>query len=227
MTRIDTGWRADLPTGWAATTWQDGWLLVAAVVRSRRNSDGKLGVVALHPDGRVQRVGLKAMEHFGRHVELCAFRVVLQPEPESSAPRVLRRGRERDLGAAFSFRHNGPKCYVATDPLRILASPPHPDALLRYHTATQDAGDVTVETFRHYKGNRANKWCTNGQREKLLAAFEVAGDTGFVIYSRQTGCTRVIDLGEPVERVEIRPDGLVAAAILKNKCVVFVDLGDD
>jgi hypothetical protein len=69
-------------------------------------------------------------------------------------------------------------------------------------------------------------WTPETHRRRLSEAFEAAGKTGFVAYNANTNAIRTLDTGEPLLQVELRRDGLVAAAISRDSVFLF-DLGDD
>ncbi len=225
MTRVSAE-KASLLTDWDNSIWANDWLIVAANLDRRTGYRSSLGVVAFHPDGRRQQAVLKQLDRFGS-MQLLAHHLVAHPEPDPDTPRHVWQRRTRVVGVCFCQKYGNPVDVVLTDPLRVVKRLPHPDAVPRMHTATQDAGDRIVETLDHYAKYPANKWCTRRQERALNSAFSDAGKNGFVIFDRESGSLRVIDLKEPVVRVEVRPDGLVAAAILKDNAVAFVDLGDD
>lgn len=225
MTRVSAG-GARLLKEWDNAIWWNDWLLVAAHLDRRTGYRESLGVVGFHPDGRRQQAVLKQLDRFGAH-QLMAHHLVARPEPNPDVPRHQWDRRTRKVGVCFCQRYNNPVDVVLTDPLRVVKRLPHPDAVPQMHMAEQQAGDRIVDTLDHYVKYPANKWCTKRQSSDLAVAFNSAGKNGFVIFDRDSGSLRVIDLKEPIARVEIRPDGLVAAAILKDDAVAFVDLGDD
>ena len=198
-----------------ASIWEGDWLLVAA----RRGWNW--AVVAMNPDGRRRRLRLPSLISS----TVVAFRLVeSRIVTGQQRKRADDRQPELGVGVAFGSRYGDPEC-VRVNPLKRV---PSPDGVLyMYHSAKQDAGSLTVCTRSCYRQHPANRWCPAPIRRRIDEAFDAAGDTGFVVFNRETGALRIFDLKEEVVRVEMRPDGLVAAAFLKDNAVTFFDLGDD
>ena len=215
-----------LSTDWDQSIWAGDWLLVYADLHRPGFKPSRNGVVGFHPDGRCEKAVLAGIER-NRSLQVEAYTLVTYPEDTRGMPLSQVRARTREVGVCFAPKYGNPIDVVRTEPLRSVRRLPHPDAVPRRHSAAVDAGDVSVSTADHYAKYPANKWITNGHRRALAAAFAGVGKNGFVVFNRETGGLRAIDLGEPVVRVEVRADGLMAAAILKDNAVAFVDLGDD
>ncbi len=198
---------------WSASIWDDSWLLFVGTV-ARSNNAPLWAVTALNSDGRRQQAYVPGLD---RSPEVCAYRVLnadgtSRPPDVSGVPRV----------AFGPKRHSQIVCGVLTNPLSVSRIPIR-DHRLQYHFADHKAGDVIADVAAHYKQYGPNDWCPNATRKALDAEFEHAGKTGIVVFNRETAAIRTFDTGAPVTRVEVRPDGLVVAAIQESG-VVFFDL---
>lgn len=230
MTNVDFGRRVELRPGHPASVWESGWFLCAAF-HQPDTGDRYHIVVAAHPDGRRERVRFEALDGFGTHADVYAFRVEVEPVPARAGrrrmglPRVVRRV---PAGVAFAQRYAGPTLLLAVDPLRVLDRPPvEGEYTLVFASSKQSVGDLIVDTQAGYSQRAKSPWVTNAHERRLADAFEAAGRHGFVVFNRATGGVRPFDLGRPVARVELSPCGLFAAAIVTGGGIVFIDMGDD
>lgn len=195
------------------TIWEDGWFLL--LERPHAGDAAGSGVCAVHPDGILESAPLPPplCDHDIGHNAIVFFRLAR----EGVTKRMAKWPRDY-AGVCVGLRHGGDVCPIQVGPLR--AEPPA-DRLARVHHAATVVGDVVVAA----PGGAGNSsvWTPKRIDEMIRQAFTGAGKTGFIVYDRDAETCRVFDLRQTVHRVELRPDGAVAAAILGD-AVAFVDL---
>jgi hypothetical protein len=148
---------------------------------------------------------------------MCLFRG-LAPAP-GGRPWDRKPDPRSDLGPVLCLRHGGGHHRVRLDPLRV--DPEDPDGMALVGGGETAVGEWLVACHRWRSCDNTSLWTPLGIQRRVKQAYRDAGKTGVIVYNRETTEIRVLDLGREVHRVEIRPDGLVAAAVLNDAVALF------